>query len=969
MKKEQEKIPENEEKKQSGVSRRDFLVGSGTVVVGGVIGAGLLSSCGGGETVTTTVEKTKTVTTTLGGGAGATVTKTVTEPGSGGAQPYLEPEKTYLKMINPMGYGGDVSAVDVKNNKIVRIRPFHYDEIYSQEELAPSMWEIEVDGKVFKSIKRASTGYLQSTYKKRLYSKNRILYPLQRVDWEPGGDLAKINPQNRGKSKYKRISWDDATTIIASEIKRIQEKYGNFAIMPIAEYIHGESKTVHAHGGHHTRLLKATGGYTRETRPTGSVDAWNWGAKHVWGMDATNGTYGTNPSLLDIATNTDMIVAFGGDYETVIGSKDTQPSRARYWLFKEIGIQYINVDPRLNYSAGVWADKWIPIIPNTDAALELAIIYTWINEGTYDQEYLNSHAIGFDAEHMPEGSDPKDNFKDYVLGTYDGIPKTPEWASSITRIPEWTIKALAREWASKTTSVGLTWAALRTPYCHEYARIQVIMLAMQGLGRPGVHVCNEALGGGPAPQKAPFVLIVSRGVGLEETPQQLPKNTVAEGLLNPPISYYATGSWMRPTSAQFQKWTYPIPENEGGTEIHMMWDEGCCHVSCYAAGFQYIDAMRQPTLECYVIQHPWFENDCLLADIILPVTSSLEDSDIIAGSVTATYAVTSMIYSQPVVQKVGEPKSDLEISGEIAKKLEGYGGKYKGLYNEYMGGKTVDEWIQYGFENSGVADQISWEDFKEKGIYIAPVDSNWQNQKSGIVDFYNDPVTNPLGTPSGKLEIYSQRLAENFPDDNERSPIPKWVSGGPSSEGWTYDESLLGERCKTYPLVVVDPVRRWGHHSMFSDIPWLNEIPTSKVKGYDGYMYEPVWMHPTTAAERGIVAGDIVKIFNDRGSVLGGAYITERLMPGVIQTEHGCRLDPIADKIDRGGLTQLTSPTKGISKNCRAGCCVNGFLVEVEKLDPSEMEQWRKQYPEAFARDYDPYTGPLFSGWVEEGGL
>jgi trimethylamine-N-oxide reductase (cytochrome c) len=957
----------SEEEKQGKISRRDFLVGAGTVVVGGAIGTGLLSSCKG-ETVTTTVEKTKTlektVTTTIGGESAVTVTKPV-----GGIDPAFEEENTYVKMIDPMGYGGDMSAVDVKNGKIVRIRPLHYDEVCSEDEIDPAMWEIEVDGKSFKSIRKGSTGYLQSTYKKRVYSRNRILYPLQRVDWEPGGDPEKINPQNRGKSKFKRISWDDATTIIAGEIKRIQDKYGPYAIMPIAEYIHGESKTVHAHGGHHTRLLKATGGYTREVRPTGSVDAWHWGGKHIWGFDATNGTYGTRPSLLDIATNTDMIVAFGGDYETVIGCKNTQPSRARYWLFKEIGIKYINVDPRLNYSAGVWANKWIPIKPNTDAALELAVMYTWIEEGTYDQEYLNTHAVGFDADHMPEGADAASNFKDYVLGTSDGVAKTPEWASAITGIPEWTIKALAREWASKNTSVGLTWAALRTPYCTEYARLQVVMMAMQGLGRPGVHVCNEDLGCGPTAEATPNVLISSRAVGLEDVPQQLPKNVVAEGLLSPPISYYANGSWMSATSAQFKKWEYPIPENEGGTEIHMMWDEGCCHVSCYAAGFQYIDAVRQPTVECYVIQHQWFENDCVLADIVLPVSTSLEESDIVAGSVTTVHAVTGLILSHPVAPKIGEPKSDLEISGEIAKKLESYGGKYSGLYDGYMGGKTIDEWIKYGFENSGVSDKISWEDFEEKGVYLAPVNPGWKEAKSGIINFYNDPDVNPLGTPSGKIEIYSQRLAENFPDDNERPPLPQYVSGGPASEGWTYDESLLGEKCKTYPLLMLDPVRRWGFHSQFSDIPWFNEIPTSKVKGYDGYMYEPVWLHPTTAAEKGIENGDIVKIYNDRGSVLAGAYITERLMPGVIQTEHGCRLDPITDKVDRGGLAQLTSPTKGISKNCRAGCCVNGFLVDAIKLDTAEMEQWRKQNPEAFARDYDPYTGPLFSGWVQEGEL
>ena len=108
----------------------------------------------------------------------------------------------------------------------------------------------------------------------------------------------------------------------------------------------------------------------------------------------------------------------------------------------------------------------------------------WIDEGTYDQDYLNTHAVGFDAEHMPAGANKEDNFKDYVLGTFDGVAKTPEWASPITGIPEWTIRALAREWATKTTSVGLTWAALRSPYCHEFARLQVVMMAMQGL-EPG----------------------------------------------------------------------------------------------------------------------------------------------------------------------------------------------------------------------------------------------------------------------------------------------------------------------------------------------------------------------------------------------------------------------------------------------------------------------------------------------------
>jgi len=137
--------------------------------------------------------------------------------------------------------------------------------------------------------------------------------------------------------------------------------------------------------------------------------------------------------------------------------------------------------------------------------------------------------------------------------------------------------------------------------------------------------------------------------------------------------------------------------------------------------------------------------------------------------------------------------------------------------------------------------------------------------------------------------------------------------------------------------------------------------------GYDGHNYEPLWIHPTTAAKRGIKTGDIVKVFNDRGIVLCGAYVTQRIIPGAVQTEHGTRLDPITDKVDRGGLAALIGPDKGISKNNRAAMCSNEFLVEVEKLDPKEMDDWRTKYPEAFARDYDPYYGPLASGWIEGG--
>ena len=170
---------------------------------------------------------------------------------------------------------------------------------------------------------------------------------------------------------------------------------------------------------------------------------------------------------------------WGCDQETTPwGWQGQLTSRLSYW-WTELGIKQIYIAPDVNYANAVHADKWIPILPNTDAALYLAIAYQWFKDGTYDKEYLETHAYGVDK------------FEDYVMGREDGVPKTPEWASPITGVPSRIIKALAKEWASKRTTIciGNGGPGIRGPYATEPARLQVLCLAMQGLGRPG---CNQA---------------------------------------------------------------------------------------------------------------------------------------------------------------------------------------------------------------------------------------------------------------------------------------------------------------------------------------------------------------------------------------------------------------------------------------------------------------------------------------------
>jgi trimethylamine-N-oxide reductase (cytochrome c) len=154
-------------------------------------------------------------------------------------------------------------------------------------------------------------------------------------------------------------------------------------------------------------------------------------------------------------------------------------------------------------------------------------------------------------------------------------------------------------------------------------------------------------------------------------------------------------------------------------------------------------------------------------------------------------------------------------------------------------------------------------------------------------------------------------------------------------------------------------------HSQCDDISWTREIQTCKIKGPDGYMYEPCWINTLEAEKRSIKSGDIVKVHNERGAILGGAYVTERVMPQVAYMDHGARCDwIIPGKLDRGGAINLISPTEPTSRYC-GGQATTGLLVEIEKVSLEQLEEWRNYHTEAFQKEYDPASGLQFNGWVE----
>jgi trimethylamine-N-oxide reductase (cytochrome c) len=872
-------------------------------------------------------------------------------------QPAVGADKTVIKALGLSGgiFGASPCAVDVKDGRVIRIRPLHWGSKYDYNSFNP--WKMERNGVTFEPLTKSAPAPWSMAYKKRTYSPNRIKYPLKRVDWDPDGER---NTHNRGKSKYVRISWDEATDIIAAEIRRLHKEYGPLSVLVQGDG-HGECKMIHAPHGCPTLLLDKMGGFTQQVRNPDSWEGWYWGAKHVWGKGFIGMMAPADNVVKDISENSDMVLVWGGDPETTHWGFRGQLASRLLYFWSQAGIKQVYICPDLNYSAAIHADKWIPILPNTDAALQLAVMYMWITEGTYDKEYVATHTIGFDK------------MEAYVLGETDGVPKTPKWASEKCGVPSYTIKALARDWAQKAVTIGHYFAGgmARGPYSHEPARLEVVLLGMRGLGKPGVHQAQIAYTGMPkniiaggkdhmgtfgkleGTLAGERLLKPHRGTPTAWGKQMIPKTLIEEAIRKGTVDFYGTGGHEEETSNQYKKYTYPIPKEEGGTEIHMMWTDTPCRQTCWNNGNEIALTSRNSKIECIVAQHPWLENDCLFADIILPTNTTLEVDDI-SPCLRDGDSFQSVLYMKKAIEPVGESKSDFEAVVEVAKKL--------GMEKEVTEGYTVDELIKACYEGLQFDKIVAWDEFKEKDYMVLPVSEDWEKWPAGLYPFYEDPEKNPLPTPTGKLEFYSEGLAQAFPNDEERPPYPQWIE-----KGITHDERISSRRANAYPLLVLSNHGRWRVHAQADDIPWSKEANTGKVRGFDGYLYEPCWINPADAAARDIKHGDIVRVYNERGSVLCGALVFERVMAGAVSIDHGARTDYIIPgKLDRGGAINTITP-EGLTSKHAAGQATTAFLVEVERVGMDRMDKWRREYPDAFAREYDAASGLHFNGWIERG--
>jgi len=838
--------------------------------------------------------------------------------------------------------------VYVKDDKIIRMTPINLDD-----RDAPS-WKIKARGRTFMPNRRITANPHALCLKSMVYSEKRILHPMKRVDFDPNGER---NPQNRGKSGYVQISWDEALDIVANEIKRQKQK-------------HGPGSITIQHGSHHqwgnvnyylSSLMRFGNliGFTRVHHNPDSWEGWYWGAQHHYGNSLRVGLPGHYGLVEDCLQEAEQIVFWSSDPESTNGYASAYEATQRRFWAKELGIDFIHIDPHMNATAQLFGGRWIPIKPTTDAALALAIMQVWIEEGLYDKAYVESRTTGFEQ------------WRAYVMGEEDGIPKTPEWQESETGVPARIARALARSWGKKKTylaaggyGTGLG-GACRSSNGGQWARHMILLMAMQGWGKPGVNFGNLQIGA-PVDYTFYFPGYADGGISgelnwtaapvhnycrmphvltMNPVKQMVPRQRLPDAIIDGHAKGYIwDGSSLE---SQFAPFEYPMP---GYSKIHMLYRYGTSTFGTIANSDRFVEMYRHDSLEFVVNQAVWFEGDSQFADVILPACTSFERFDIseLANSGGYIHHNTDqlnhrvVVFQHKCIEPLGESKSDYQIFLDILSRL--------GLGAMFSEGCSELDWCKRVFDSSDLVNHISWRDFIKKGYFVVPPEPEKTRAPAYFRWFAEDrhkdvpePMPLPsqfsdefgkgLQTQSGKIEFVASSILRGDPDNPERPALNRYI---PSWEG-PHTSELLAR----YPLQMITTHSRYSFHT-YGDgkDSTINDIEDHRVL-VDGHYYWVLRVNPDDARERGLKQHDLVRVFNDRGNVLCAVDISPLIARGVVKSfessaEYEIFDDPRFGRVDRGGCLNALTPPRRQMKNVE-GMGSNSCLVQIEAWVAADM--------------------------------
>jgi anaerobic dimethyl sulfoxide reductase subunit A len=680
-------------------------------------------------------------------------------------------------------------------------------------------------------------------YRARLYSAERLLFPMKRVG-------------ERGEGQFKRISWDEALDFIANKMIQIKEKYGNTALLD-QSYAGSSFGVLHKSDqieGLQGRFLGMFGCRTS-----------SWSVPSYQGTTfSSRMTFGTieDGNEDDAFAHSKLIIMWGWNPAyTFHGGNTFYYMR----LAKQRGCRFVLVDPQYTDSAASYDAWWIPIKPNTDAAMMAAMAHYIFTHKLHDQSFINQFVQGMDAATMPDWAKNQENFKDYILGQYDGQAKTPEWAEPICGVKAEDIKKLAQMYATtKPAALKASWAPGRNAYGEQYSRMAAALQAMTGnIGVLGG--CAEGVGKAWHAEGVAYPYDIYANIWM----QSIKSDRWAHCVLNyPDVKREEIGLWPR-----FDQSDGTIPNIRGIFWQGSDWFNQLTHIN------KQIEAIKK--LELVVCMDSTITPSGLWADILLPIATHFERHDVALPWYKGHY----YIHRPKVIESLGESKTDFQVFTELAYRL-GFGQLYNPkasrdyfYYNDKVDEAYLREWWEYKvMPRQGVT--ISWEEFKKRGLY------KFKLTRPQVAFQEHVEQGKPWPTPSGKIEIFSTQLAQirDWTKTAYGYPIPaipKWI------EPW---ESLNSPKTREYPFHMISPHPRWRTHSIFHNIAWLRET-------YE----QEVTLNASDAKQLDIKTGDIVEVFNARGGIVLPAYVTERCMPRVVVVYEGAWMDRDEEGWDLAG--------------------------------------------------------------------
>ncbi len=719
-----------------------------------------------------------------------------------------------------------------------------------------------------------------------LNAPDRLNYPMKRTG-------------KRGEGKFERISWDEAYDLLASEIKRVVKDYSNEAV-----YVSYATGLWPFYGSPFARLMNCYGGHLRYYGDYSS-------AQLQAGCFYTYGDIGYyTSSTLSEATKADLVILFGNSpAETRMGggSASWEFTRAR----EEGGFKLITIDPRHNETAANHKDEWIAIRPGTDAALVAGIAHALITEDLVDQDFLDTYCVGFDETTMPEGAPAHASYKDYILGLGDdGVSKTPVWAASITGIPPQRIAELAHEIANaKRVFVAQGWGPQRHDNGELTARaICMLPLLTGNFGLPGTN-------SGVRERFLPFV-IDEPSVGVNPVETSIPAFMWSAAVDRGPELTAENGGVRGASRLQVP---IKLILNHGGN----------CLTNQHANINRTHDILSDESkCEFIVVSDLFLTDSARYADLLLPDVAHAEQDNLLSSG----YAdiIHGLVRGHAWSTENFERKTAQEVCGAVAQRL-GIAEEFEQASKEASDQARLDQardhmkqaYVQEvdaatASESPEEYDIPTLEELDERGVWRAP----YTGETIAYRAFREDHIANPLPTPSGKVEIYSQRLAElaeeyEYADDQVIHPLPIYA---PEAEGWG------SPAMREFPFQLVGYHARQRTHSSFGNIEEIEFVSPHEML-----------VNPIDARSLDLHARERVVVENDRGALVVRVRITPRVMPGVLALPQGAwhKADMFGDRLDRGGcINTLTSdrPTALARGNAQ-----HTILVRVRKLEEGEL--------------------------------